>query len=49
MWEVKKAPLFERTLPEARWSASKYQPEPPKRKKLTWRLKTSDSSAKLPA
>lgn len=36
-WTIKKVPLFERTLPEARWSASKYQPEPPK--KSNWRLK----------
>lgn len=35
-WKVKREVLFERTLPEARWSCSKYAPEPPKRK---WRLK----------
>jgi hypothetical protein len=39
-WKPKKVKLFERTLPEARWSCSTYQPEPPKPKRK-WKLKTS--------
>jgi hypothetical protein len=36
-WKVKREKLFDRTLPEARWNCSRYQPDPPKPKK--WRVK----------
>jgi hypothetical protein len=39
-WQPKKIVLFERTLPEPRWNATKYSPEPIKKKvKPQWRLK----------
>lgn len=38
--------LFERTLPEARWSCTRYAPSPP-RPKRNWRLKEDRESAKL--
>lgn len=43
-WQVKKEVLFERSLPEARWSCFRYAPEPPKAKekpKREWRLKSA--------
>lgn len=42
MWKVKREMLFEKTLPEARWSCKRYQPPVPKPKpeaKREWRLK----------
>lgn len=40
--------LFERTLPEARWSCKRYAPAIP-RPKRNWRLKESRETARLSA
>ena len=45
-FKIKRIELFERTLPEARWSCCQYQPKlaTPKRK---WVLKSPQEPAKL--
>ena len=45
---ITKEKLFERSLPEHRWSCSRYQPEPPKPKR-DWRLKSAQVADRLSA
>lgn len=45
-FKITKEKLFERSLPEHRWSCSKYQPDPP-RPKRNWRLKSAQMAGTM--